>query len=275
MRAGLVATLLVLAAGCGAGEPIATGPAAEPQLYETNAIVLEVASGGPELCLGGVDDSLPPQCGGPPIANWDWEAVEGEQSVSGTTWGDFHVVGTYDGATFTVSQAGAPAFEPDPLDDSEFDSPCPSPEGGWEVTAWSDNTNAANDYMQAQPDYVRSWVTYIARPTEDAEDPGPYILNVVFTGDAARHEAELRELWSGPLCVVAEDVPSESELEQIRSAVERELEDMGLVLLGSSHYETVEIWVVLDHGGAAQAAFDERYGPGVVRISSALRPVQK
>jgi hypothetical protein len=286
MRRSLIlgAGLLVLATGCGAGGATVAGSnpalAQEAQLYEANATVLEQGPGmagavhGPELCLGGIDDSLPPQCGGVPIANWDWAAVDGEETRAGTTWGDYRVVGTYDGESFTTTQVGPAAYPSVPMGDSEFDSLCEPASGGWAVTAWSDNTAAAQAYMQAQPDYVRSWITYIQKPTDEL-DPGPYIFNVVFTGDAERHEAELRDLWSGPLCVVAQDVPSERELAEIRTQVEGELDGMGLTLLMSSQEEAIDIVVILDENGAAQAAFDERYGPGVVKVTSALQPVEQ
>jgi hypothetical protein len=35
----------------------------------------------------------------------------------------------------------------------------------------------------------------------------------------------------------------------------------------------IEIGVVADPGGAGQAAFDARFGPGLVRVIPALRPV--
>jgi len=228
---------------------------------------------GPELCLGGVAASDPPQCGGVPVSNWDWAAVDGEETRNGTTWGVFHLVGTYDDE-FTVTEVGPPEPSDDSFDWSEFDSLCEPPPEGWPVTAWSDNTDAVNGYVQAQPDYVRSWITYIKKPTDET-DLGPFIFNVIFTGDADRHEAAIRELWSGPLCVVAQDVPSERDRGRIHAEVERDLEDMGLSIVWSDLGQVVEFGVVLDRDGAAQAAFDERYGPGVVVITSELRPVQK
>jgi hypothetical protein len=71
--------------------------------------VLEEASADPVLCLGVVLDSLPPQCGGIPIVGWDWDAVSGEESAGGTTWGSFEVTGYYDGETFILIEAGPSA----------------------------------------------------------------------------------------------------------------------------------------------------------------------
>ena len=108
--------LALVAAGCGSGDPGSAGGDSEPppvmnlavdpaQLLEGSGTVLDDGS-GPQLCLGGVAESLPPQCGGIPLVGWDWGAVEGEESAAGTTWGDFQVVGTYDGEVFTVTDAG-------------------------------------------------------------------------------------------------------------------------------------------------------------------------
>jgi hypothetical protein len=277
----LGAGLLVLATGCGAGDGTGTGvaPVQESQLYEANATVLEQGEGmaldahGPELCLGAILTSDPPQCGGPPVTNWDWDTVEGEVTNRGTTYGDYHVVGAYDGETFTVTHVGPPEISSDPGDEPDFETLCEPPPDGWEVTAWSEINDAANAYVQAQPDYVHDWITYVKKPTEDVMDPGPYIWNIVFKGDAERHEDEIRKLWSGPLCVVAQDLPSASELRRIRVEVERDLEDRGVIMLGSGSGPPIDVDVVLDKDGAAQAAYDERYGPGVVLIRSALQPV--
>ena len=234
---------------------------------------------GPMLCLGGMLMSLPPQCGDVPIANWDWAAVEGAESSAGTTWGAYHVVGSYDGDTFTVTEVGpsedmAPAEAP-----SDFSSPCPEPEGGWPLPrepglATQEQAHVASAYATSQPDYVASWVTQLE---PDLAEFGPVVFNAVFTGVVAHHEEELRKVWEGPLCVVGRDVPTAKELARIRKEVEAGLGELGLRMLwsqGPAVEPTVEIGVVADPDGAAQAALDERYGPGVVILRPALRPVQ-
>lgn len=69
------------------------------------ATVLQSDAEPPRLCLGAVFDSYPPQCEGPKIAGWDWDAVESEESESGVTWGGYAVTGTWDGHTFGVASA--------------------------------------------------------------------------------------------------------------------------------------------------------------------------
>ena len=283
-----LAPLVLLVSACGAAERTAggprttgegpatsTAPAPEPTgLYQGDGMVLEAKDRGPELCLGGVLDSLPPQCSGVPLLGWDWATVEGEERAGGTTWGSYHVVGRYDGETLTVTdvrpyEEGA-SFGTDP----DFSSPCPAPNGGWEAfgVVTQDETEAVHAYAKRQPDYVISWHTHL-RPAE--AEFGPVVVNVVFTGDAERHEAEIREFWDGPLCVVERPGRTESELAQIRKEAEASLPALGLEMLWSSEAgvdSAIEIGVVVDVDGKGQAAFDARYGPGVIRLFPALTP---
>src|SRR4029453_13176792 len=135
----VLASALFLAA-CGAGDPpnsVAEEPAPavsgpDPnQLYQVDTTVLEDRTDGAMRCLGGVFESLPPQCGNVPIANWDWQAVSGEERLSGTIWGNYHVVGTYEGSTFTPTAVGPFKEDASGPTDSDFSSPCPEPAGGW------------------------------------------------------------------------------------------------------------------------------------------------
>ena len=213
------ALVAILLAACGAGGPGAGGtgtgeaeqpPAAsqpDPQLYEGNGMVCEDGTGGPLLWLGGARALLagPPECGGVPLVNWDWQAVEGEETAGTKVWGSYHVVGSYDGETFAVTEAGpyeddSSAFGTDP----DFTSPCDEPAGGWVVPDPAHNTqneaHRVSEYARSQPGYVASWVNHLE---PDRLEFSPVLVNVVFTGDAERHEAEIRKVWDGPLCVVA------------------------------------------------------------------------
>jgi hypothetical protein len=78
-----------------------TQPAdAEPTIPET-VIVMDVVR--PELCLGPVAESYPPQCGGPPIRGWRWADHEGHyEQVGEVRWGEF-VEGHFEGDTFVVT----------------------------------------------------------------------------------------------------------------------------------------------------------------------------
>ncbi|MEN9645199.1 MAG: hypothetical protein RL238_1868 [Actinomycetota bacterium] len=58
------------------------------------------------------EESLPPQGGSLPLAGFDWDMVEGEQTVNGVTWLEqsVGVTGTFDGTTFTLTEPIATPF---------------------------------------------------------------------------------------------------------------------------------------------------------------------
>ena len=149
LRASLaVATLFVLAA-CGSetssagdpGEPSrpaapSSRPAAIPAAdgpVRTRTLVTVMDTGSPELCLGAVAESYPPQCGGPALKGWDWAEHRGTyQQSGGTRWGQYVVTGTFDGTTFTVlhaiPEAGwDPAAPPPPANTGDAGTP------GWKL----------------------------------------------------------------------------------------------------------------------------------------------
>jgi hypothetical protein len=278
----VLASVLFLAA-CGAGDPPSSA-AEEPapsvsnpdpnQLYQVNTTVLEDRTHGPMLCLSGILESLPPQCGNVPIANWDWRAVPGEERLSRAIWGNYHVVGSYDGSTFTITAVDPSEENTSGSTDFDLSSPCPQPSGGWSglEQATQEDARPAAAYARSQPDYVTSWVTHL----EPAQaESGPVIVNTVFTGDRERHEGEMREVWGGPLCVVERDVPTTDELARIRKEAEASLDDLGLEMLwsaGPGVEPIIEIGVVVDVEGKGQADLDARYGAGIVRLIPALKP---
>ena len=80
----LAAVPILLLAGCaadaqGGDAPAGTAATQEPR-YQTTATVLQNRDHGPELCLGIVLTSFPPQCGGLPITNWHCCATNAERS---------------------------------------------------------------------------------------------------------------------------------------------------------------------------------------------------
>jgi len=103
-------------------------------------------------------------------------------------------------------------------------------------------------------------------------------MNVVGTEDAAGAEAAIREVWAGPLCLTERAGHTEDELTAIREEAERFIaEELGLEQTWSQGGDVglaAEVGVVVDPGGAAQAALDERYGPGMVTLYPALTPVE-
>lgn len=75
---GLLLTVMIT--GCGSETTAPAGGATDPdQLLTTGHPVTVLDDGdGAELCLGGGNDSWPPQCGGPKLVGWSWAEHEGE-----------------------------------------------------------------------------------------------------------------------------------------------------------------------------------------------------
>ncbi len=279
-----VAVLIALAIGIDGGDDVSVevGPAGSDETrYTTKSMVLESPDHGPQLCLGGVAQSYPPQCGGPDVIGWDWDAVDDEESASGTTWGTYTVVGTWDGDSLTLTEPPSPApaeeagsAEPEPVGSS---TPCPEPDGGWRVideTRTSDDSmNRAKEYARSQPTGTGVWLDQSINPAPHDEstgnDPTKLILNLSFTDDLERHEDAIREIWGGALCVSEASI-SAAELEEIRAEVQAEVGDFLISFIDEVSGQ-VKIGVVVDDG--LQERFDDRYGAGVVEVQARLHPL--
>jgi hypothetical protein len=190
-------------------------PAATGSVTTTVPVTVLDDGDGAELCLGGVAESLPPQCGGPTLVGWNWDDHHGDfEDVSGVRWGEFVVTGTFDGTEFAptkvvpADQYDGPPAGPRP----DFSTPCPEPEGGWRVLDPEKTTegsmSATLEAASRLPDYAGAWLDQSRNPASqsDKEEPGmndptKLTLNIRVTGDPARAEKELRKLWGGALCV--------------------------------------------------------------------------
>lgn len=123
------AASLILLSGCatttapGASDGSGSVPApsdsiAAPGQVIGQGTVLQKDDEAPQLCLGAVAESYPPQCSGPEITGWDWNAVDGEETASGVTWGAYAVTGTWDGTVFAAESAVMLAlYDPMPVVD--------------------------------------------------------------------------------------------------------------------------------------------------------------
>lgn len=274
MRAVAVA-LLLLAPAC--GSPVAPTSSASPaptydggpgQRYRAVVTILESPDNGrPEICVGVIADSLPPQCGGIPLAPFSWADVEGEQSASGTTWADsVRVVGTFDGTTFHLTEKAAAVPRPTPSPGPAFESPCPEPSEGDPSMTSEPERDAAIAHARSQPDHAGVWLS-------------GRVLNLAFTGDLERHEREARSSWGGPLCVTR--LPRtyaslQRTSDRIVSDDERKAAEAAGVYVYSGGVREVENDVevgVLIADDEVRRWFDSRYGAGVVHLSPMLEPV--
>jgi len=216
-----------------------SGPSGEPQRYRAVATVLEDDGHGPQLCLGAVAESYPPQCGGLDITNWTWDDVQHEPQqpndpdlgVITTKWGEYVVVGTYDPAaqTFTLTERARSAKPSDYEQQPELDlsTPCEEPDGGWATTSEAEVTSAAERIAQANQSDDGTAITeppatddgWIARYGGLWQSSDPLALNVAVAapgeGDEGfeRHPgATIRTFYAGPLCIV----PATSSLAELQ-----------------------------------------------------------
>lgn len=285
MKRTLEIFVVMALTGAACGPPSPTEPAADAsatprdpnQLYETQGMVLETRDREAELCLGTIQESYPPQCVGIALDGWDWDEVEGEEEAGGSIWGEFHLVGRYDGKTFEVHEVGPP----EPVEPEEPDSigtPCNEPAEGWAATdparASQEDVVEIQRQVSDDPDFVGLWIDYYNEPPggPTEEDPGDIILNVSFTGNLESHEQELRELWGGPLCVT-EGGKTYKELRDIQRTFDPA--EFGLQDLWSDIDVTqnVVMFGVVVADDVALQKIEQRYGPGVVKIYPRLHPV--
>ena len=86
--------------------------------------VFQVGDAAPELCLGAIAESYPPQCFGArvPLLEWDWSRYDGSETAAGTTWGTYAVFGSWDSASLTVTEAIQLAlYDPMVVEDPQLD----------------------------------------------------------------------------------------------------------------------------------------------------------
>jgi hypothetical protein len=89
------------------------------------------------------------------------------------------------------------------------------------------------------------------------------------TKDLDGAEAAMRTVWKGALCVGR----AEHTAAELRRIHEEVSDRAGELSLGSyTGHDRVDLDVFVDEGGKLQKEFDNEYGKGVVRVTSALRP---
>jgi hypothetical protein len=291
LSTGLALLVLAGSGGC-AGRTAGTPAAPEPSQTSTGtanlvpdgytgrfrivATVLENAEHGPQLCTG-VEDSLPPQCGGPDVAGWAWTGLRYE-SAAGTRWGSYLLVGTFDGRVFRMTEppkVNDGSLNPQPRI-PDFTSPCPVPSGGWRpvdpARATDNALQTANAVASAEPDFAGLWLDQKQPPDNGrtaANDPTKLVLNVRFTTELRRHETDIRRVWGGALCV--------SGAEHTIAELTRIQQDLGHEpgsLVSSIDVVTGTVRVeVFAPTQSRQRELDARYGPGLVVLTGALEPI--
>jgi len=237
----------------GAPTPVPDGEVRTPRLVT----VLD-DGGGPEMCLGAVAESYPPQCGGPAVAGFEWGDV-GSEEAAGVTWGSYALTGTYDGTTFTVTDA-IPAALYDAVAEPEaggLEPACDDPSTTDAAKSTPEDLDATLAAASALPGYATAWMSGAT-------------INVAVTEDEAGAESTLRETWGGQLCVTTVE-KSDADLNAINQELQAAL-GASLLTSGSFAPDSLDARVVFDDGSVQEWA-DATYGEGLVRVSSALSPV--
>ena len=146
MRVPIAVACLVFLAACGAdttdsatdGGPAKPDmptavPGADGPVVGLGLVIDQDA--GPELCLGPVAESYPPQCRGLPVEGWDWADHRGDvDNAGGVRFGTFAVTGGFDGAMLTYESAVSGALY-DPMPWPEPTSSAPEQHSGSELEA--------------------------------------------------------------------------------------------------------------------------------------------
>ena len=249
----------------GSGEPSASTPSGKAPTpvpdgkVRTNGLVTVLDPGtGPQLCLGAIAESYPPQCGGPAIEGFEWGDV-GFEEASGVKWGSYALTGTFDGTTFTVTDA-IPAALYDAMAEPQDDplgAACETPATTDTAKATPEDLDATLAAASALPGYATAWLT-------------GNTINVAVTEDEAGAESTLRETWGGPLCVTTVE-RTDADLNAINQELQAALPT--LLTSGSFAPDTLDAEIVFDDGSIQDWA-DATYGEGLVRISSALTPAE-
>ncbi|MFC7485323.1 hypothetical protein [Knoellia pratensis] len=244
-----------------------------------HGMLMQKKAGGPvELCIGGVLDSYPPQCGGPTIeGEFSWDALEPERS-EGITWTNDSVwaVGRFDPkagptGTFALTQpvrTTAPAGMPQPSPSGrDFPQLCKDPyAGGGSKSAGGPeaDTNPLTNLLPTLDGYAASWVS-----------DGSSLFNVLVTGDAATAHREIRKVWKGGLCVEQRDVPTEADINAAQETLGKEGNDLGILTSGGSvgSLEVDATFVDAAMRARILAIVEPWLTPDQVRITSLIQPL--
>jgi hypothetical protein len=188
------AVLLLAACGTSTNEPTTVAPSTSPLVAPSVAppvtlvppapapvtgigTVIEKPGSPPELCLGPVAESWPPQCEGIALGGWNWGTnppdAQSEAGSPVTRWGVYAVDGTFDGRTLAVTGAVSLALY------DAMAEPSATP------TAPPDLSPAEWDAVEAAVLAVPGLLT-----VERAGDAGPVMVAVVYDDGAIQEWAD-------------------------------------------------------------------------------------
>lgn len=217
--------------------------------------------------------------------SWDDVQVEEASGVTWTndaSWAVGHLdLDAGDQGTFTLTRplsADPPeGFTPPAQDAVPFPQLCTDPTGDVPDvdqaarTQGSDGMDEEQALMALLPEldgYVASWVC----------DGGP-LMNVVVTSDTDVDEvrARIREVFSGPLCVEARDLPTEADVLAAQDALNPRFEELRLTSIGSGVSGLLEVGVLVADRPTVDAVHElvsPWLGPDQLVITSTFLPLE-
>ncbi len=270
--------------GTGPGSDTGTGTASASStsgasLLVGQATILQMDDTDPVLCLGGVMESYPPQCGGPSLVGLDWADIADKETASGVTWGTGYVVGTFDGEAFTltepVSSDPPQGYTPPTQTPSSYPALCEDPYRGGDESfdpTSPEGMEAQNALAAATPALDGYVGTYVSDGADD--------YNVMVSGDPEQAHAALREVWPGWLCVAQRDLPEEAAVLAAQQALGQDAyDDWGVLGSGAGGADGLLDVQVMVADQATVAAILEAVAPWLtpaqVQISAALVPLER
>lgn len=285
----LVGVLTLTLAACGtATDPAPGGEVPRDQDVDLvgHGILLQATAEGPvELCLGGVAESYPPQCGGPVLKGaFSWDDVDASRQ-GGVTWTEqpYWVVGRYDpdaGDQGSFTLAGPPTadppagHEPPAATGADFPQLCEDPTADVPDVDQGARSRGPDGTAQEQAlmeltasleGYVTSWLS----------DGGP-TFNVLVTGDPDVARERIREVFHGPLCVEQRDLPTERAVRAAQGALLERAGELAMLSSGSGVSGLLEVEVVVAGTATVERVHEIVAGwltPEQVVVRGALRPL--
>lgn len=215
------------------------------------------------LCVGGVAESMPPQCSGPRVIGDDlWQHVASE-AAQGARWSTdtVYAVGHLDlddGSEGTVSltrdlSTTPPASAISTLGQASFSQLCDDPREDLDEQAPpapDPQQTAALATLLEQESAVPGFVSLHVS--------GNTLPNVVVTTQTDLQQArqQIREVYSGPLCLVKQDQPPRKDVLAAQDAVVEALGPGRLLGAGTGSTGGLEVQVVFADAATRQAVHD-------------------
>ena len=251
-------------------------PLADPSgSYKLATFVIQDPSGPPVACMGGVAESLPPQCGGIALIGFNWSNVTfNEANGVRFSGGDVYLEGSFEGDAFRLTlNRDATADDRGPQVTRDLSAACPEPEGGWANVdpdlVSSADFDAAIAYADSIDDRSAVWVS---QPAMSGPSPLEQIINVAVVANLELHETELRARWGGPLCVV-EGLTRSADLRAVQTEIGDASAELGAVVISVNEIAgVVDVTVIVSDDGL-EAEFASRW-PGVtIDLDPVFRPL--